>query len=243
MSYYGHYSGNGSRHNNYRSYAPRKPRLTDEKTLRAVSELQELIELDASLKLDGSGQVFNGKDAEFAKSLCDGCTKNGGVTEKQLYWVEKLTAKALEDEPELRIVRKAAAIFDLFDNVSGKLKRPTFTIDGGAGPDLRLSLAGERAKVPGSINVTTNEGNYDSRKWFGRILRNGEWQESSRHPVTDAVFEAVERFSEDPEGEAARYGKKTGACCFCSRELSDDRSTEAGYGKTCAKNYGLHWGA
>lgn len=46
----------------------------------------------------------------------------------------------------------------------------------------------------------------------------------------------------DPEGTAAAYGHLTGACCFCRRALSDERSVSVGYGPVCADHFGLAWG-
>lgn len=45
--------------------------------------------------------------------------------------------------------------------------------------------------------------------------------------------------------QAARFGRLTNQCVFCSRKLTDDRekrSVEVGYGPTCAKREGLPWG-
>lgn len=42
--------------------------------------------------------------------------------------------------------------------------------------------------------------------------------------------------------EAAKFGQLYGTCCYCWRELTDERSIEAGYGPVCAENRGLPWG-
>lgn len=42
--------------------------------------------------------------------------------------------------------------------------------------------------------------------------------------------------------EAAHLGHVTSFCCFCSLELTDDRSTDVGYGPVCATKRGLPWG-
>jgi Family of unknown function (DUF6011) len=42
--------------------------------------------------------------------------------------------------------------------------------------------------------------------------------------------------------EAAALGHTTSFCCFCSLELTDDRSTDVGYGPVCASKRGLPWG-
>ena len=41
---------------------------------------------------------------------------------------------------------------------------------------------------------------------------------------------------------ASAYGKAHGFCMFCSLELTDQRSVDAGYGPTCANKYDLPWG-
>lgn len=42
--------------------------------------------------------------------------------------------------------------------------------------------------------------------------------------------------------EAKEFGVLTGTCVFCARELTDERSIEAGYGPVCADKNGLPWG-
>ncbi len=42
--------------------------------------------------------------------------------------------------------------------------------------------------------------------------------------------------------QAAAFGHSYGRCVFCHKQLSDERSTEVGYGGTCAKKYNLPWG-
>lgn len=53
------------------------------------------------------------------------------------------------------------------------------------------------------------------------------------------VAVTLQRFAYDPIGEAEKYGKATGNCCFCGRALTDPTSTENGYGPICAVKYGL----
>jgi len=48
----------------------------------------------------------------------------------------------------------------------------------------------------------------------------------------------LEEFEEDPLAAAVKYGKLTGRCCSCSRELTADGSIEAGIGPICAQKFG-----
>ncbi len=59
----------------------------------------------------------------------------------------------------------------------------------------------------------------------------------------DWAYKLLVEFIESPSTVAARYGRLTGRCCFCSKELTDERSVSAGYGPVCAIKFGLEWGA
>lgn len=64
-----------------------------------------------------------------------------------------------------------------------------------------------------------------------------EWEYAGRRPLHHLT--ADNRLTAE---EAARLGHLTGRCVFCSRKLTDDRSTEVGYGPICADREGLPWG-
>jgi hypothetical protein len=109
--------------------------------------------------------------------------------------------------------------------------------------EFRLNLAGDRARVPGSINVCT-AGGYDDRDWLGRITREGVYQSSRKldGQAETAVALALNALATDPVQAAKDYGKLTGVCCFCGLKLTDPQSTDRGYGPICAKHWGLPWG-
>jgi len=107
------------------------------------------------------------------------------------------------------------------------------------GGKIQLAKAGDRAKFPGTINVTDG-GRYGDNQWFGRIHRDGKFE--AGRDATDAITEVLQQFAADPAGYAAKYGRTTGNCCFCQKTLTDAKSTGVGYGPVCAKNYGLAWG-
>lgn len=113
---------------------------------------------------------------------------------------------------------------------------------------LRLSVAGPKARIPGSINVTSSLVNGDEgRDWFGRILQDGSY-EPYRALGKDFVAQVTKRLQElasEPAKVAAAYGKLSGVCCFCNRALGegkDRRSVAVGYGPDCAEHFGLPWG-
>jgi hypothetical protein len=126
-------------------------------------------------------------------------------------------------------------LIEMFDKASEAIKYPkikNLSIDNRV---LTLYRTGERSKYPGSISVTTAQG-----QWLGNITRQGTfWASREAQPW---VAEVLQKLAENPEAIASAHGKKTGNCCFCSRLLTDEVSIALGYGKICGQRYGLIWG-
>lgn len=158
------------------------------------------------------------------------------------------------------VVGDLSSILALFERAKNHLKFPAIVVgvpalgaDGewsrdehGAmiwsGLSLRVNVAGERARVPGSLTVVdaarTDAG---SRDWFGRILLDGVYQPSASGS-SPAVIKRLREFACDPARVAGEDGRLHGRCCFCRLPLSDERSTAVGFGRKCADNFGLNWG-
>ncbi len=123
------------------------------------------------------------------------------------------------------------------------LKAPKIALQLPNGMPVALNVAGPSAKAPGTINITDG-GPFGSNVWYGRVDRTGRFTPSRM--VTEAnrpsILALLSAMAVDPAKTATLYGRLTGKCCFCSRKLTDERSTEVGYGSTCASNYGLAWG-
>lgn len=158
--------------------------------------------------------------------------------------VSIVAAYIRETQPRAQAVELGSmdGILALFDKAKSKLKNPAIVLS--VGDDtIRLSIAGEKSRFPGTVNVTS-EGSYEDRQWYGRVHTDGKYEPSKRTlNVPEGLTDALVAFAADPAGVAASHGIKTGYCCFCNKALKDVRSTEVGYGKTCAKNFELPWGA
>ena len=183
------------------------------------------------------------RDQNFAGSLLKQNDRRG-LSEKQMFWVRELTKRATEPKPEPAKAEVGAGIegvVQLLNRAKQHLKYPKLMIRVN-GQDLRLSVAGPKARAPGSVNVTNCE-SYANRTWYGRVA-NGEFEASLKStPETNtAIVAALRALAADPAGVASEYGKLTGVCCFCSIPLTDERSTAVGYGAVCASHYGLPWG-
>lgn len=105
---------------------------------------------------------------------------------------------------------------------------------------LHFSVAGTRARYPGSVNMTDG-GSYGQNKWYGRIGIDGVFApaEAARNlaPTDKAELWELLRRLRDGEAEQvfAEFGKLFGICCLCGRELTNEQSVEDGIGPVCKR--------
>jgi len=125
----------------------------------------------------------------------------------------------------------------IFKLAQSRLQRPKLTLMDTEGHAIVLSLASAESRNAGCIYVKSAV----DATYFGKITHEGEFMRLECAPSSLAAY--LSKFASDPEGEAAKYGKLTGRCCFCARRLTDTRSTDTGYGPICAEKWGLKWGA
>lgn len=146
---------------------------------------------------------------------------------------EARAAKAAQPAAAIEAVSGAKAIADFLNAAKARgLKFPKVRFLAPDGQkELRLSVATERAKVPGSINVCI------FGAWVGRILMTGECSPAvAEYP---GLLATLARIAADPAAAAKAYGALMCRCSFCNLALTDAGSVEVGYGPICAKHYGL----
>lgn len=188
------------------------------------------------------------KNPTFAASLI-AQSETRTLSDKQMYWVNKLVEDAAKPAPKAEVVANVGdlgGINALFDNARQHLRFPAIVMSvPAAAMTVRISVAGNSAKHPGTLNVTSGEkpGLDERRAWYGRVMKDGSYVASVTASVSAlAISERLMAFARNPAGIAAEHGRLTGRCCFCNKHLQDERSTAVGYGKTCASHYGLPWG-
>lgn len=180
----------------------------------------------ANVRVISRSVVISHKMAGVAASIIQGYIRHQN----------KLAAEAKKNVK----IADMSIIMGLFDTAKSKLKFPKVKLMLDDGSVVVLSVAGERAKFPHSINMAS-EGSYGNNTWYGRIHCDGTYQPTAKAPA-DLEAKILE-FASAPADTATRFGKLTGQCCFCNGGLSDERSLAVGYGKTCAKNWNLPWGS
>lgn len=205
-------------------------------------------------------------DKTFALSLHDGHVKYGGWSEKQAMWAQKMIDKAavctgtpldvllgpsvptvvgvdLSSTPDQTAMVVASAseyanIQNLFVTAAAHLKSPSIKLLTAKGKQVVIKVN----KKTNLLNVVS-DGSYPN-KWYGKVTANGEFQPKfglDPNFVTD-ITDMLKALAANPAGVAAEYGKLHGKCCFCSKGLTDEKSTSVGYGPICAQHYGLPWG-
>lgn len=204
--------------------------------------------------------VIRNSSKDFAKSLVSQFDARGRLSDKQWPWVHTLAKEHQERQQKEADAEKWAAsrieavvqhenqmdgVFALFASAKGQgqLKFPKIRLivkGEGFTRHYRLSVAGERSRNPGSITIVLGE----ERDYVGRISTDGIFFPAygvllDNHP---GLIEKLTDLANDPEGVAREYGHLTGSCCFCGLTLTDERSTEVGYGPVCAGKWNLPWG-
>ena len=187
---------------------------------------------EAEWLADAAGRGF-----EFAVSLREALFKYGHLTERQEASVRSATAKSLArrahwaaekaeregNKAEVAIDRVAKAFADA--KASG-LKWPKLRLD-----TVELSLASESGRNAGAIYVKdAAEGTYLGKIVEGRFTR-------SRDCDADAEARIVAACA-DPHAAAVAYGKRTGVCSCCGRELTNELSVSLGIGPICREKWG-----
>lgn len=188
----------------------------------------------------------------FAQDL----SRSGNPSSKQLAWIHILANQEIvRKQEETTLFNQSEAVvtnenqmegvIELFTKAKEHLKFPKIRIVVGTKGNYRyyrLQLAGERSRWAGWLRVTMEN---NERTLIGHInpgdgilapYRAGILAE---HP---GLCNRLMELAINPAKVAAEYGRLLGNCCFCDIALSDERSTEVGYGPICAKNWGLKWG-
>jgi hypothetical protein len=101
---------------------------------------------------------------------------------------------AVESEPRAtEHVGDLNGIVALFDEGRRHLKYPAITLDG-----FRVNVAGQSAREPGSLTVTSIEKTDNRRAHFGRVTKAGVWEPARGAPAE--IGDKLRAFACDPAG-------------------------------------------
>lgn len=172
-----------------------------------------------------------GEWSDFYRSLLDQLNAKGALSEGQIAAIRRGMAKAAERAAERKAKQMetatevdVSAIEALFDKArESGLKKLAFRTD-----RLHISPAPAHGRNAGAIYVK-DRGEYAGKIVAGRFL-------ALRSTAADVGDKLVE-LAADPIGVARFYGRETGVCCCCGRELTDPVSVANGIGPICEANW------
>lgn len=172
--------------------------------------------------------------SSFIRDMQAAYGKFGALTEGQLRAVRSTQAKVAERDAARKLEREAriaagpavdlSPIHVMFAKASAAgLKRLAYRAEG-----LTLAPAKATSANAGAIYVTRDS------VYLGKVV--GEKFVASRE-ATDADRAALLVIAANPAEAAAAYGKATGTCSCCGRELTDPVSIANGIGPICADKW------
>jgi hypothetical protein len=175
-------------------------------------------------------ETLRGMRSNFAQDLA---RKFNKLSPSQYAWAHKLAV----DNVKVRVApvksnepSQFEALFAAFEAAKSKgAKRLTLRFEGiNVKPNRDLSALWVTSQTE------KEEGNYGLQpKYLGKVTPQGC---DSR--LSDTVKEIIMGAANDPLNAAIKYGKVSGECSCCGRELTDPRSIERGIGPICATKFG-----
>ena len=172
---------------------------------------------------------------DFASSLVQQYDRKRSLSDKQLDAAERMLAKIAANRAEKAARAAAAPSVDLTrvhamfaKAMASGHKRPVYRAAG-----LALSLAPLSGRNAGSIYVKDDE----TGDYLGKVTEDLRFNPLRTAPEWAA--EALSRIARDPSAAAVEYGRETGRCSCCGRELTNPDSIALGIGPICKDRWGF----
>ena len=184
-------------------------------------------------------QVSEGNlQGNFVTSMMSQFETKGRLSPKQITWAIKLSteAAAKESDPMSFETEDEDEAFVGIANSFKVIASPKLIFSLGNTTSVRLTASPKHGKNPDHIYVKLN-GDY-----AGKITPAGKFQ-NVRTLNWQALKTLVNMLGDIEDiGLSAyitHYGKDSGICCCCGRELTDPQSVSAGIGPVCAQRWNI----
>lgn len=211
--------------------AARHAALGDPQTL-TVTARGELVTFESRLSDDAAQDLLQYCSGRFAASLWQQ-SYDRGLSPAQLAWAHKLSTDLLQAESaeDSNSEPQFNRLFSVFQAAKARgLKRLTLRLSG-----VNVKPNRDLTTLWVTSQTETEEGNYGPQpKYLGKITPN---RLDSR--LADDVKAVLLEAASDPLTAAIRYGKETGSCSCCGRDLTNAQSIELGIGPICREKFGL----
>ena len=163
----------------------------------------------------------------FAASLVEQFDGRGSLSDKQTGAAVAMLMKVKANKankPEAPSV-DLSNVVAMFNKAHEAIKTPKFRFE-----DLVISRAPDTGANAGALYVKV-DGEYMGKVKEGKFF-------GIRFTPEDTLSK-LQKIAESPLSAAVAYGRRTGACACCGRELTVHASIERGIGPICAERFGL----
>jgi len=163
----------------------------------------------------------------FAASLVEQFDDRGSLSDKQTGAAVAMLMKVKANKankPEAPSV-DLSNVVAMFNKAHEAIKTPKFRFE-----DLVISRAPDTGANAGALYVKV-DGEYMGKVKEGKFF-------GIRFTPEDTLSK-LQKIAESPLSAAVAYGRRTGACACCGRELTVHASIERGIGPICAERFGL----
>ena len=168
------------------------------------------------VRLDAHGSLFNSTLEIIRKDMAKDAE----------FFAAKKAEKQAENAAKSGTVG-VEAIDALFATATANgLKKPIFRTE-----RLTIKRAPAGGRNAGALYVTDRD---LGGEYVGKIV-NGKFE--ARREAKPDTLKLLCEIAGDPMEAAVRYGRSTGTCCICARELTDADSVAAGIGPICANKF------
>lgn len=174
------------------------------------------------------GQNENWND--FARSLMAQHHEGKAWSDNQVAAARRMVAKTQAKRAERDAARAADSLHvdlqpirTMFETArSNGRKRPVYRAEG-----LVINRAPDHGRNPGALYVKDTNGEY-----LGKVV-------DKTYTGKDTARAALALIAANPLEAAVRYGRLTGTCACCGRELTNALSIELGIGPICRDKWGF----
>jgi hypothetical protein len=177
-------------------------------------------------------QSLRGQRSQFAQDLA---AKFSRLSPAQYAWAHKLAVDSCQRQQQVTSVdsnqpSQFEALFNAFEAAKSKgAKRLTLRFKG-----VNVKPNRDLTALWVTSQTETEHGNYGLQpKYLGKVTR-----QTLDSRLSDDIKEVLISASTDPLTAAIQYGKVSGECSCCGRELTDPQSIERGIGPICATKFG-----
>lgn len=198
-----------------------------------VTARGELVTFSSRLSDDAAQDLLQHCQGSFARSLWNQ-SQNRQLSAAQMAWAHKLACDLLQQESQQESNSgdaEFAKLFEVFKAAKARgLKRLTLRLSGvNVKPNRDLTMLWVTSQTE------KEEGNYGLQpKYLGKVTPN-----SLDSRLADNVKAVLFEAAADPLTAAIRYGRETGSCSCCGRDLTNAESIRLGIGPICREKFGL----